>query len=59
VPCNVSVTLAYDFNLIVPLSIPFFGGSLGLPPTLSFERTSTFAISDFEIDEPLQPTPTP
>lgn len=56
IPCNVVVTLHYDFQLIVPVSIPFFGGSLGLPSTLSFDRQSVFAISDFEIDEP---TPTP
>jgi Flp pilus assembly protein TadG len=58
-PCNVVVTLTYDFRLIVPVSIPFFGGSLGFPSTLTFDRTSVFAISDFEIDEPLAPTPTP
>lgn len=52
-PCNVVVTLAFDFHVIVPLRIPFFGGELGLPSTLSFERTSVFAVSDFEIDEPL------
>lgn len=56
-PCNVVVTLTYEFRLIVPVNVPFFGGSLGLPSTLTFERTSVFAISDFEIDEPLAPTP--
>lgn len=52
VPCTVTVTLAYDFDLIVPVNIPFGDGMLGLPSTLSFERTSTFAISDFAIDQP-------
>ncbi len=54
-----TVTVGYTFNLIVPLSIPFFDLTLGFPSTVAFERTSTFAISDFEIDEPLAPTPTP
>jgi Flp pilus assembly protein TadG len=57
VPCNVEITLGYDFEVLFPVSIPFGAGRLGFPSTLSFERTSTFAISDFEIDEPLQPLP--
>jgi hypothetical protein len=47
-PCQVKVTLAYDFHLFTPLQI-------GLPPTLSFERDSTFAMTDID----LAPTPTP
>ena len=50
IPCNVVVTLEYDFQLIVPLNINFFGTTLGFPSTLSFDRVSTFAISDFELD---------
>jgi Flp pilus assembly protein TadG len=57
VPCNVTITLGYDFQLFLPVGIPFGEVSLGLPSTLSFERTSTFAISDFQIDEPLEPAP--
>jgi hypothetical protein len=57
VPCNVTITLGYDFEIFTPVSIPFGETSLGLPSTLSFERASTFAISDFQIDEPLEPTP--
>jgi hypothetical protein len=51
IPCKVTVTLGYRFDLIVPVSIPFGDRTLGLPSTLHFERTSTFAISDFEIDK--------
>jgi hypothetical protein len=47
-PCRVKVTLAYDFHLFTPLQI-------GLPPALSFERDSTFAMTDID----LTPTPTP
>ena len=58
-PCNVVVTLTYDFHLIVPVNIPLGEGSFGFPSTLTIQRASTFAISDFEIDQPLQPTPGP
>jgi len=43
-PCNVTVTLTYTFQLLTPVSI------IGLPSSLTFERSSTFAISDFELD---------
>ena len=47
-PCWVKVTLAYDFHLFTPLQI-------GVPPTLHFERDSTFAMTDID----LTPTPSP
>jgi Flp pilus assembly protein TadG len=59
-PCNVIVTLDFTFHLIAPVNIPWIGGGhLGFPSTLNFQRTSVFAISDFQIDEPLAPSPTP
>jgi hypothetical protein len=51
-PCRVTVTLDYTFHLFAPLSIQFFDVRLGLPSTLSFTRDSTFAISNFGIDQP-------
>ena len=51
-PCWVQVDLAYDFNLLIPFGTDFLGTYLGLPDTLSFERTSIFAISDFSVDQP-------
>jgi Flp pilus assembly protein TadG len=51
-PCWVTVTLGYTFKLLAPLSINFFGTTLGIPNTLTFERSSTYALSDFEIREP-------
>jgi Flp pilus assembly protein TadG len=47
-PCQVTVTLAYDFHLFTPVRI-------GLPAALTFERDSTFAMTDID----LTPTPTP
>jgi hypothetical protein len=48
-PCWVRVTLQYDFRLLVPLHIEAFGTELGLPSVLTFERTSTFPITDLEL----------
>jgi Flp pilus assembly protein TadG len=50
-PCRVRVALTYNFRTIAPLGFDFFGTRLGLPDTLTFTRTSVFAISDFEIDK--------
>ena len=48
-PCDVTVTLRYDFHLLVPLNIELFGVQYGLPSTLTFERSSTFAMSDLTL----------
>ena len=45
-PCNVRVDLTFTFDLIAP------GGLLGLPSSFTFTRSSTFALSDFEVDQP-------
>ena len=52
VPCRVRVDGSYDFHLLLPLSFSNGDVHLGLPAQLSFERTSIFAISDFDIDTP-------
>lgn len=48
-PCTVTVTLTHDFQLLAPLSIDFFGVPLGLPSTLTFDRASTFAMTDIGV----------
>jgi hypothetical protein len=45
-PCRVRVDLTYTFELISSATVGF----LGLPATMTFTRTSNFAISDFEAD---------
>jgi hypothetical protein len=55
-PCRLTVTLRYRFDLLVPLRIEAFGTRLGLPPDITFERSSTFAMTDLEIATP-EPAP--
>lgn len=45
-PCWLKVTLSYDFRVITPLNIRFMDKTLGLPSTLTFERSSIFAMTD-------------
>jgi Flp pilus assembly protein TadG len=52
-PCWVRVQMTYNFKLLVPLNIQMFGLTLGLPDSLTFTRTSMYAMTD------LTPPPTP
>jgi hypothetical protein len=45
-PCRVRVDLTFTFDLISSATVGF----LGLPASMTFQRTSTFAISDFEAE---------
>ena len=54
-PCTVTVTLSYDFHLFAPFNIEAMGVQIGVPSTISFERDSTFAMTDID----LLPTPAP
>ena len=49
-PCRLSVTLSYTFHLLVPLNIEVAGVEYGFPSTLAFDRTSTFAMTDLDLD---------
>lgn len=49
-PCFLRVTLAYDFRLLVPLNLEIFGVTYGIPESLTFERSSIFAMTDLELD---------
>ncbi|HEY3523454.1 MAG TPA: TadE family protein [Candidatus Limnocylindrales bacterium] len=48
-PCTVTVTLGYDFHLINPFHIDFFGVQLGVPSDMTFARDSTFAMTDIDL----------
>lgn len=47
-PCAVTVTLTYNFHLFAPV--------VGLPSTLTFDRDSTFAMTDIDL-APAPPGP--
>jgi len=45
-PCEVTVTLTPVFHLLAPFHFEFMGVEYGLPSTITFERDSTFAMTD-------------
>lgn len=51
-PCRVTVTLSYQFDLLAPLNIDFFGVQLGIPNSITFQRDSTFAMTDIDVAGP-------
>ncbi len=53
-PCWLRVTLTYEFKLLVPFNLEVFGTRYGMPSTMTFDRTSVFAMTDLKL-----PTPTP
>jgi hypothetical protein len=55
-PCVVTVTLSHDFQLLAPLNFEFMGVQYGIPSTLSFERDSSFAMTDIDLS-PSAPGP--
>jgi hypothetical protein len=48
-PCWVKVTLTYDFTVFFPLNIELFGVGLGLPSSMTFERSSIFPMTDLTL----------
>jgi hypothetical protein len=43
------VTLHYDFHLLAPLNFQFMGVEYGIPSTISFDRDSSFAMTDIDL----------
>jgi TadE-like protein len=48
-PCRVTVTLTFDFRLIAPLGIDFYGVHYGVPASITLQRDSTFAMTDIDL----------
>ena len=44
-----TVTLDYDFKLLLPLNVDILGVHIGIPSTIHITRDSTFAISDLKL----------
>ena len=51
-PCSVTVTMTHEFQLFAPFRLDFFGVELGLPVSISFDRDSTYAMTDIEVAGP-------
>jgi hypothetical protein len=48
-PCWLRVTVHYEFKLIAPFRIDLFGVGLGLPDSISLERSSVFPMTDLSL----------
>jgi len=48
-PCTVTVTLTHEFKLFAPFNIEIAGVRIGLPSTITFQRDSTFAMTDIDL----------
>lgn len=51
-PCTVTVTLTHTFHLFSPFNIEFSGVRIGLPAAITFQRDSTFAMTDIALGSP-------
>ena len=51
-PCSLTVTLTYNYRLLVPVNIEMFGTAYGIPSTITFSRDSTFAMTDLSLATP-------
>ena len=48
-PCVITVTLSYQFHLLAPLNFEFMGVQYGIPSTITFDRDSSFAMTDIDL----------
>ena len=48
-PCTVTVTLTHDFRIFTPLNVELLGIRIGFPSTITFQRDSTFAMTDIDL----------
>jgi hypothetical protein len=54
-PCTITVTLTHEFQLFAPFNIEIMGVSIGLPSTITFQRDSTFAMTDIDLSTATPP----
>jgi Flp pilus assembly protein TadG len=48
-PCRLTVTVSYDFHMLVPFHIEVAGMEFGFPSTIRINRDSTFAMTDIQV----------
>jgi Flp pilus assembly protein TadG len=56
-PCQIKVTLTYDFHLFAPIRFEILGASIGLPASITIQRDSIFAMTDIELIATPSPSP--
>lgn len=50
-PCTLTVTLTYNYRLLLPLNFELFGATYGVPSSITFSRDSTFAMTDLTLNQ--------
>jgi Flp pilus assembly protein TadG len=48
-PCQIKVTITYDFHLFAPIHFDILGASIGLPSTITVQRDSVYAMTDIDV----------
>jgi hypothetical protein len=56
-PCQVKVTLTYDFQLFAPVRFEILGASIGLPASITVQRDSIYAMTDIDVATTPPPSP--
>jgi hypothetical protein len=56
-PCQIKVTMTYEFKLFNPISFDILGASIGLPDSITVQRDSVYAMTDIDVATTPPPGP--